>query len=252
LLVHGVGSPQTRAPGLDQLVRDLQQDNVSSGASHLLPAVQLTRRPLGLEQVRDLPGRDVNISIATDVFSPKFGAIVPENATGVSNSAEGLLTRWITAFALEDSGCRWTRYVRVDGDSARAELLTRRLLEGHGLHLQAMAKMIDPAAGKGTVPAVTLCLGPGEKQLLDYLHDQSEWVLTVDRNVGVEFYDYPREPELSRESEKYIIDHVPEFTDGLGHRLIVTTSWHGEVADVLRKALDELELASDDESVSAV
>lgn len=252
LVVHGRAGPQTPAPGLDQLLRDLQQDNVSRGASHLLPTVQLARRPLGLDEVRDLPGRDVNVSIATDVFSPKLVAIAPDGEAGVSNSAEALLTRWITTFDLHESGCSWTRYVRVEEDGSRADLLTRRLLAGHDMHLRAVARMLSPAADAAALPAVTLHLGPEEKQLLDYLHDQSEWVLTVDRNLGVEFYDYPREPELSRESERYIIDHVPEFTDGLGHRLIVTTSWHEEAADVLRKALAELELTSDDQSVSAV
>ncbi|NSW58743.1 MAG: type IV secretion system DNA-binding domain-containing protein [Armatimonadetes bacterium] len=252
LVVHGRASPQSPAPGLDHLLRDLQQDNVSRGASHLLPTVQLARRSLDLAEVRDLPGRDVNVSIATDVFSPELVTVLPQDEAGVSNSAEALLTRWTTTFNLEDSGCRWTRHVRVEEDGTRGDLLSRRLLAGHDLHLRAVARLVDPAAEAAALPAVTLQLGPEEKQLLDHLHDQSEWVLTVDRNFGVEFYDYPREPELSRESERYIIDHVPEFTDGLGHRLIVTTSWHEEAADVLRKALDELELTSDDESVTGV
>ncbi|MBP8951104.1 MAG: DUF87 domain-containing protein [Armatimonadetes bacterium] len=250
IIIHGHVSPQTPAPGLTELVRDLQRDNVSSGSSHLHPTLQLARRTLGLSQVRELPGRDVNLTIATDVFSPNEGTVVPEDKHGVSVSALGLLTRWITAFQLDESGCRWTRYVNPGTESTQPP--TRRLLEGHRMHLRLVASLVDPAADPNAVPAAVLSLGPDEKRLLDYVHDQSEWVLTLDRNIGVEFYDYPREPELSRESEKYILDHVPDYADGLGHRLIVTTAWHSEAGDVLRRALEELELASDDGSVSAV
>ena len=249
LVVHGTQSPQTPAPALTQLMSALQRDSAGRGSSHLSPAVQLARRPFGLEYIRDLPGHDVNISIATDVFSPLVSAISPAASPAYSSSAEGLLTRWITDFSLDGLECSWTRYVKIDEEGSGN---TQRMLKAHGQHLQAVARLVGPEIPAGAVPAVTLHLGPAQRQLLDYLHDQSEWVLTVDRNIGVEYYDYPREPELSQASRKYIIDHVPEFTDGLGHRLIVTTSWYEEAAQVLRKALDSLELSSDEVSVDAV
>lgn len=252
LIVHGHASPQTPAPGLDQLVQDLQQELATRGTSHLLPIVQIARRPWGLDEVGSLPGTDVNVSIATDVFSPKLATIDPNGEVGASNCVEGLLTRWITTFTLHDSGCSWTRYVRIEDDASRGEMPSRRLLTAHDLHLRAVARMFNPTASKGSLPAVILSVGPEEKQLLNYLHDRSEWVFTIDRNLGVEFYDYPREPELSRESEQHIIDHVPEFSDGLGHRLIISTSWHEEAAEVLRQSLAELELSSDEQSVIAL
>ena len=50
-----------------------------------------------------------------------------------------------------------------------------------------------------------------QAELLQDLHALCDWVVTADRNTGIEYFDSPR--ELPRVYDNYIIDCVPERDD---------------------------------------
>jgi hypothetical protein len=89
-------------------------------------------------------------------------------------------------------------------------------------------------------------------QLLDQLHANTDWVVTADRFFGVDYYDSPNDDELGVVARKYLIDYSPEFTEGLGQRVIVTTAWRDEVAMILHRAMEDLGFAAVERSVGRV
>lgn len=81
-----------------------------------------------------------------------------------------------------------------------------------------------------------------EKALdLRQLHRLCDWVITLDRNAGLEYFDSPRENREIYES--YVIDCVPEREDLGCLQLITSTSNLDEVRRLLDGALDQMGLS---------
>ena len=78
-------------------------------------------------------------------------------------------------------------------------------------------------------------------QGLRELHRLCDWVITLDRNAGIEYFDSPRD---NREIyEAYVIDCVPEREDLGCLQLITSTSNLEEVSNLLDGALDQMGLS---------
>ena len=90
----------------------------------------------------------------------------------------------------------------------------------------------------------------GDHGRLDAVHERADWVVTLDRGIGPEFYDEGawKKPGHAR----YLLDYAPDFLEGLGKKLTVTTVHDGEVRRILGEAMRKLGIAQDSESVSRV
>lgn len=88
-----------------------------------------------------------------------------------------------------------------------------------------------------------------QRNRLDQIHYRSDWVLLIDRFLGVDVFDTPRDPYLAQVSRKYLLDYAPEFQEGLGHRMVITTAWREEVQHLLGGGLRELGFEAVTESV---
>ncbi len=76
---------------------------------------------------------------------------------------------------------------------------------------------------------------------LRHLHRLCDWVITLDRNAGIEYFDSPRD---NREIyDAYVIDCVPEREDLGCLQLITSTSNVEEVRRLLDAALDQMGLS---------
>jgi hypothetical protein len=76
---------------------------------------------------------------------------------------------------------------------------------------------------------------------LRHLHRLCDWVITLDRNAGIEYFDSPRD---NREIyDAYVIDCVPEREDLGCLQLITSTSNLDEVRRLLDAALDQMGLS---------
>src|SRR5439155_23117077 len=87
---------------------------------------------------------------------------------------------------------------------------------------------------------------------LDRLHHISDWVITLDRYLGVEYFDDPSAPDLARVSRTYLLDYAPESLEAIGHRMRVTTSQRDEVEAILTRAMVDLGFEMVEESVGEV
>ena len=74
------------------------------------------------------------------------------------------------------------------------------------------------------------------------LHEQSDWVITVDRNAGIEFFDSPMDSQAVYDA--YVIDCVPERSDLAGLQLITSTIQSDEIRDLLDNTLGLMGLST--------
>lgn len=81
-------------------------------------------------------------------------------------------------------------------------------------------------------PTVTLTLGSEQRALLHQIHEVSDWVVTIDRNLGVEFFDHGRE-----ERPEYLIDHASKTSSNF--QLVVSSRENEELEVMLRPVLKE-------------
>ena len=71
----------------------------------------------------------------------------------------------------------------------------------------------------GSRPIIRLELDADERALISEIHDASDWVFTVDRNMGIEFFDHGGR----RDRPDYLIDYTPATVPEHGHRLVAGT-----------------------------
>jgi hypothetical protein len=118
--------------------------------------------------------------------------------------------------------------------------LTRRQINLHALALRATARHLG--SGDKEWPVLVTEVSPDQADLLQDLHGLCDWVITADRNAGIEYFDSPA--DLPKVYESYIIDCVPERDDLGFMQLITSTSSFDEVVNLLDEALGEMGLSA--------
>lgn len=94
---------------------------------------------------------------------------------------------------------------------------------------------------EATTPVLSTEVSPDAADGLNRIHDLCDWVITLDRNVGLEYFDSPQQ---DRETfDKFVIDCVPERDDLGCLRLITSTANLEEVQELLGEGLDSMGLS---------
>ncbi|MGK4004028.1 hypothetical protein WMF31_15450 [Sorangium sp. So ce1036] len=103
---------------------------------------------------------------------------------------------------------------------------------------------LGKAATEDEAPVVALQLTPMDQALLKQVHEISDWVLTVDRSLGLDYFD---SPSSAREAG-YLLDFTPEYLQEDRQRLLLTTRSTLELESLIQPALAQygLELCEDD------
>lgn len=73
--------------------------------------------------------------------------------------------------------------------------------------------------------------------LVRNIHNISDWVLTADRYLGLNLYENMLNAE---DSSPVVLDYSPDFVDGFGDRLTLTTTRPDEVSRILHNAMRAL------------
>ena len=84
-------------------------------------------------------------------------------------------------------------------------------------------------------------ISPEKAAIFQKLHRQCDWVVTMDRHVGIEYFDSPLDNRKVYDS--YVIDCVPERDDLGCLQLITSTSNLNEIRNLLDNALDQMGLS---------
>lgn len=184
--------------------------------------------------------REAHITVLIDRFATKVLMRPPGTAQG-SFCLHNLIAEYRADFDMEGESATWSR--KVIPNQTRELFETDTCAEGiyksdDGL-LRSSASFYDWGNSTDKVPAIQLQLSDTDKHIINKIHEVSDWVLTIDRNFGVEYFDNPRSaPGVSVRS--YLIDYTPEFLEGVGHRLIVSTFWLSEIEGLIQDGLKKM------------
>jgi hypothetical protein len=228
-------------------VADLQalQQSVSSAemrhaATHLTPPLGLAARDLA-RLTEDREGH--HVAVVQDLA--RADVTDPAVMTSLRTTAFRDLLTTLSVEPADDGSGTWsvTPALRPRGTGR----LEADIVDAHRSHQAAAAAQLGL---NGSLPALTIQLGAGDLDRLNAVHERADWVITLDRGIGPEFYDDGgwKAPGHAR----YLLDYAPDFLEGLGKKLTVTTVHDGEVRRILGEAMRALSIAQDKESVSRV
>lgn len=188
------------------------------------------------------PIRTTHLSLVFDIFETKL-AFRKLSELGDARPLHGFgLSRALERRVVFGADTEWTIYVppRNEGEKApenRAGI--DRLLRVDAAVAHATARFLGGGADDWPVLATRL---PAEgRARIDRLHEHSDWVVTVDRNACVEYFDAPL--LLPDVYERFVIDAVPERADLASLQLVTTTGNLDEVRDLVDEALSDMGLS---------
>jgi DNA phosphorothioation-dependent restriction protein DptH len=195
-----------------------------------------------LRWARRAPGAlkdPAHLSLAFDIH--RSGIQASESADGkVPLLAYGLVSHLVRDFCFENGQPRWRLSLSAEHDGLKLpdRVITERLLN---LQQSILRQTAANAGFPNGWPELYTSPQVADVELLGKLHDLSDWVVTMDRNAGIEFYDSPRESESVFDA--YVIDAVPERDDLGCHQVITSTKKFEEVRGLLHHTLAALGLS---------
>ncbi|RTL43633.1 MAG: hypothetical protein EKK48_07765 [Candidatus Melainabacteria bacterium] len=187
-----------------------------------------------------------HLSVSFDTFDT---SVVPDVAAGPPETRPlevyGLVAPIYRNFKMRPHPVWMTgNATSVDGEKHPAgKVFTDRLLRIQNFLLSATSRSISKESGPAVLGNAVLktSLSQSEENTLSKVHETSDWVITIDRHGGLEYFDSPCEAKDTYEA--YVIDCVPE-RPSLGTMQLVTSTTHlSEVTTLLAKPLVEMNLS---------
>ncbi len=175
-------------------------------------------------------------------------------ATPESISFYGLVNRWFSEVTSDYGQLKWHHWLAASKPE-RFERhpvdpkFTESLLKLSKQLSRSLTLLLNLNAPEETTCCLVSVIDPDKRGFIESIHQLSDWVLTIDRFFGADFFDSPNDPFLAELSEKYVIDYTPNFTEGFGDRLLVTTCWQEELTQIIAKRLAEVGLLHNDERI---
>ena len=156
--------------------------------------------------------------------------------------AWGLL-RTLERRAIPDLSLEWMTYCapELNGEPApegRAASDRLRRID------RAVARATARALG-GTSedwPVLRTCLSVENQLKIERMHAQSDWVITLDRNAALDYFDSPLDSPDAY--DRFVIDTVPERADLTAVQLVTSTTKLDAVRDLVDEALGDMGLSS--------
>jgi hypothetical protein len=211
-------------------------DSVTRPGGVSLPRLAWSRRDA------ETPTEPAHLALAFDIFTSRLECVPKDNVPDTALDVHGLalmpdrrfepapVPRWVSSIAPAPEGEKHP--------SGRG--LSERLVKAHSAVLRGVARRMG--AGEDAWPILVTEVSPDRGEMLAHLHRLCDWVVTVDRHAGVEYFDSPR--DLPGLYDAYLIDCVPE-RDDLGFlQLITSTSSVDEIVRLLDAALGEMGLSA--------
>lgn len=213
-----------------------------STGSHLFSKLNLAKHSLEAFEAnpKDYPA---HISLLMDVFSAEELSIA-EQSPGIT-PLHGLIQAFDNDFVDDDAGAYWSKWPVVGaqlGADQQAACFDVLAALSRQLCFSISAVAASGASFKA-VPTLTLGLGLAERALIYDVHQTSDWVFTIDRNMGIEFFDHGGR----KNRPDYLIDYVPGASSQATHNLIISSRSNVELEAMLKPTLSRYELAADGE-----
>jgi len=231
----GVGEALTELLSPDSGVSAKEADAFSTPTdSHLHPKLRLAIR--SAEEFRKDPdNHPAHLSFLFDLFPAEEIRATDALASDECSFVHGLVQPFTVEYREDEQSITWLRRP-LHGPAqsiADAEELTDLLSASARLFSVAAASVARGACLPNARPVVALSLSADERAMLHQVHEVSDWVLTIDRNLGIEFFDHRRH----KTRPDYLIDHSPDMENSLSHRLAITSRSVAELEALLAPIL---------------
>lgn len=182
-----------------------------------------------------------HLSLLFDVFPAQSVSAQPPRREDESAPVHGLLQDFAVNYVEEAELVAWHRRPRHGIASpipAASELSTllARLAE---MLSTVSAGIATGQTGLTLRPVSTLVLGADQKALLHQVHDVSDWVFTIDKSLGIEFFDH----HPCNQRPDYLIDHSPDLSANSGRRVVITSRSQTEIRVLFERVLEAYGLA---------
>lgn len=245
--------PDPNAPGVGEEIAALlttdggttarEADAFSIPAqTHLHPKLRLAVR--ATKDFRISPETHAaHLSLLFDVFPAEEVSARKADPRHATAFVHGLVQEFSTEYHEDELTIAWRRLPRhgVAQPIEDAEELSDLLGSLAVAMSSATATIATGQSGVDLRPVVSLALGPDERALLHQVHEVSDWVFTLDRNLGIEFFDHGGHATRP----DYLIDHSPDMASSLGHRLVITSRSVAELEALLRPVLEQYGLEAE-------
>jgi hypothetical protein len=211
-------------------------------ASGLIPKLAVAVLPLA-EFRAAMEDRPSHLTFLFDAFSGEiFDAALGTVSIGTL-PVHGLVQDVDVQYVEDDEGVLWHkqprhgRAVAFPGAEETCDLLASLPMAIS----EAAAAVATGQVGAGLVPQVTLGLSASDGALLHQAHRSSDWVITVDRTLGMEYFDSPG----SSRRPDYVIDFKAPASGDLGHHLVISSRSIDELRALLAPAIGQHGLSVD-------
>lgn len=209
-------------------------ESLPRGGGRSIPRLRWARRePHSLDH-------PAHVAIAFDTFASRV-ATEPKSDSTSPLLAFGLSANLQRRFSIVDSQPCWRLLIPLDQDGLK---LTNRVVTERLQKLQsAIATTVSRWSGRPDAQPLVKTVPTGDDvEQLALLHRLCDWVISVDRNTGVEYFDSPRQSPAIYEA--YLIDAVPERDDLGCLQMITSTAHFDEVRHLLDQTLALMGLSS--------
>jgi len=204
--------------------------------SHLHPKLRLAIR--AIKEFRDDPDlHAAHLSFLFDLFPAEEVRAVDVQDSDDSSFVHGLVQPFEVDYLEDEQSITWLRRPLhgiaqpLEGSEALSDLM--------GSISRATSVAVATVARSQYLPharpVVALSLSADERAMLHQVHEVSDWVLTIDRNLGIEFFDHRRHATRP----DYLIDHSPDMANAMSHRLAITSRSVAELESLLIPILGE-------------
>lgn len=201
---------------------------------HLAPKLTFSVRHLAefRNGAADFPA---HLSLLFDVFpAQSISAEKPRREDEVA-PVHGLLQDFSVDYVEDGELVAWHRRPRHGRASPIPEAMEFPTLLARLTEVMSTAAACVGTMQPGLVllPVSTLTLEADQKALLHQVHDVSDWVFTIDKSLGIEFFDHS---PASRRPE-YLIDHSPDLSTNSGRRVVITSRSQTEIRVLFESVL---------------
>ena len=238
------------ADGLESLLdpdRQVGEEDEFTLASnnHLLPKLVFARHSIA-EFLRAPERYTAHVSLLLEQFAV-LGRVRRVDGLRRGSFVGGLVQEPETQPETEGAHFGWVKGLHpVARHSATPDEERIRAAVAATQRVQASFALGKPAT-EAEAPVVALQLAPTDQALLKQVHEVSDWVLTVDRSLGLDYFD---SPSSAREAG-YLLDFAPEYLQEDRQRILLTTRSTLELESLIRPTLGQygLDLQPGDEVV---
>ena len=244
----GEGFTELLSPSSGITVKEADEFSIM-GTSHLYPKLSFSVQ--SAEKFQENPSQyDAHLTFLFDIFPAKeVSAAKAEEILGTV-PVYGLVQDFVIDYTEEEHTVAWRKQphhgtaLELPDEEEFTDLLGRL----PALLSTAVASVATQQVGPRNVPVITLALEARERSLIHQVHEVSDWVVTVDRHIGIEFFDHGGKPGRP----DYLIDHSPDMTSSFGHRLFITSRSLQELEMMLEVVLEQYGLQTDKGSAVAL